>query len=138
MLTRSRARALKQEPAGNDQGTPETEGSRDLGQLPNKRKRNKQIGASKKTRQRRRPPVAVGEGSSASPAAPVTVSTPPRPVFPPYPKSGNADDVHKWCQDCNRIRQVLAKGCLLNFFVIYLYIRWLLVLSFSIYLYNEC
>jgi hypothetical protein len=51
MLTRSRARSLKRGPAGVDldqEGTPETEESRDLGQLPiliTREKRNEEEGA---------------------------------------------------------------------------------------------
>ncbi|KAF8696641.1 hypothetical protein HU200_036260 [Digitaria exilis] len=109
----------------------ETEESRDLGQLPNnKRKRNTQIEAAKTaldggssdagaegTTQQRTVPGAVGEGtSSASPAAPVSTSQ--RLRFPPYPKSSNSKDVRKWCKECKECRsicEVLAKGYLLNF-----------------------
>nr|CAB3477364.1 unnamed protein product [Digitaria exilis] len=103
----------------------ETEESRDLGQLPNnKRKRNTQIEAAKTaldggssdagaegTTQQRTVPGAVGEGtSSASPAAPVSTSQ--RLRFPPYPKSSNSKDVRKWCKECKECRsicEVLAK-----------------------------
>ncbi|KAF8671046.1 hypothetical protein HU200_050325 [Digitaria exilis] len=98
----------------------ETEESRDLGQLPNnKRKRNKIEAANteleggssdtgtEETQQRMTVPGAVGEGSSASPSA--SVSTTQRLRFPPFPKSGNSKDVRKWCKECTSIRQVLAK-----------------------------
>lgn len=62
------------------------------------------------------PVAAAGDSSSASPAVPV--NTPPRLRFPPFPEKGKGKDLRNWMRECKRLREIAAKGCLLNFFML--------------------
>ncbi|KAL6844420.1 hypothetical protein ACP4OV_026093 [Aristida adscensionis] len=88
----------------------DTQESGDSEPSPNKRKKIE--GGSNRedaegNSQQRTAAAAVGEGSRASPAAPV--STPPRLRIPPYPKSRRPSDVREWTKERRRISDLIAK-----------------------------
>ncbi|CAO1943696.1 unnamed protein product [Urochloa humidicola] len=101
--------------------TLETEASADPGPVPTKRMKTEAAGPAAKelvggsntdteeaAQQRMTPAAAaIGDSSSASPA--VSINTPPRLRFPPYPQTGKGKDIRNWQDECKRIREILAK-----------------------------
>jgi hypothetical protein len=104
----------------------ETEASVDPGPVPSKRMKIEgaaeelvgggNTGTEEVAQQRMTPVATAGDSSSASPAAPV--NTPPHLRCPPFPQKGKGKDLRNWMRECKRVREIAAKGCLLNFFML--------------------
>ncbi|KAL6844422.1 hypothetical protein ACP4OV_026095 [Aristida adscensionis] len=86
-----------------------TEEMGDSGPSPNKRKKTEGGSNREDTEgntQQSTAAAAAGEGSRASPAAPVRT---PRLRLPPYPKSRRPSEVRKWTKERQRISDLIAK-----------------------------